>query len=139
MAFFFILRNRLFCYAFRVRILHSTSLSVSLPVLSSNANISLLPVSRSIMYILLSVISSHCNIFVKLSIFYIYTLQIVRKVLVSYLYSLTPTMAMCYSKTTKREITHFEYCKKNMCETTCYTALTTTKILITLSIGVEIR
>ena len=67
------------------------------------------------MYILPSVISFHCNIFVKLSIFYIYILQTVRKVSVSYLYSLMPTMrAMCYSKATKRDITHIEYWKKNM-------------------------
>ena len=73
------------------------------------------------MYILLSVISFHCIIFVKPSVFnqgnlrfpcfnYSYTLQAVRKVSVSYLYSLIPTIGvMCYSKTTKREITHIEY------------------------------
>ena len=114
MAFFFVLRNWLFCYAFRVRILLSISLSVTLSVLSRNANISLLSVSRSVciyfFLLFLHIVISHC----KLSVFYIYTLQTVRKVLVSYLYSLIPTMAMCYSKTTKREITHFEYCKKNV-------------------------
>ena len=146
MAFFFVLWNWLFCYAFRVRILLSISLSVTLSVLSRNANISLLSVSRSVciyfFLLFLHIVISHC----KLSVFYIYTLQTVTKVLVSYLYSLIPTMAMCYSKTTKREITHFEYCKKNMYETTCYTATTTKKIFITLSIerkvciiGVEIQ
>ena len=43
-------------------------------------------------------------------VFYIYTLQTVRKFSVSCLYSLIPTKrAMCYSKATKREITHIEY------------------------------
>ena len=67
------------------------------------------------MYILLSVISFHCNIFVKLSVFYMNTLQTVRKISVSCLCSLIPTMeGMCYSKATKREITLTEYWKKNM-------------------------
>ena len=39
-------------------------------------------------WILLSVISFYCNIFIKLSVFYKCTFQTVRKVLVSYLYSL---------------------------------------------------
>ena len=46
------------------------------------------------MYILLSVISFHCNIFLKLSVFYIYTLQTVRKFSVSYLYSLQESFAI---------------------------------------------
>ena len=37
------------------------------------------------MYILLASISLHCNIFVKLSVFYIYTLQTGRKVSFTYL------------------------------------------------------
>ena len=46
----------------------------------------------------------------KLYVFCIYTLQTVRKFSVSCLYSLIPTKgAMCYSKATKREITHIEY------------------------------
>ena len=65
---------------------------------------------KTYMCILLSVISFHCNIFVKLSVFYIYTLQTVRKVSVSYLYSLILTMAATQiSKVTKREIIHIEY------------------------------
>ena len=82
------------------------------------------------MYELFSVTSFHCNIFVKLSVFYICTLQ----TSVSYFYSLMPTMRdMYYSKGTKREITHIEYWRKTYMEATCYTA-TTTKIFITFSI-----
>ena len=57
---------------------------------------------------MLSVISVHCNIFVKPSVFYIYTRKTVRKVSVSYLYSPTPTMGD-YSKATKRKVAHFKY------------------------------
>ena len=62
-------------------------------------------------YVMLSVISVHCNIFVKPSVFYIYTRKTVRKVSVSYLYSPTPTMGD-YSKATKRKVAHFKYWKK---------------------------
>ena len=48
---------------------------------------------------------------------------------VSYLYSLMPTIeAMCYSKATKREITHIGYWKKNMYGSHRYTATTTRSI-----------
>ena len=67
MAFFFIARNWLFCYVFRVGIFErfSISTSVSLSILSSIAKISLLPVSRSIwMYffqLFLSIVMSLLN------------------------------------------------------------------------------
>ena len=67
-------------------------------------------------YILLPVISSHCNIYVKLSVFYIYALQIAKNVSISCLHSLPPTKEAS-SKVNDVIGANSKFFKNNFCNT----------------------